>query len=177
MSNHEDFSYEKYTWYDTFYKHLICLLRSFNSVGKMWHMVGDTVLFYYVKICVCIEKKDQQMSKVKVVLSNWQGFKWFFSSFFILFSSFQNGSHHSKNMNIKLFFNKRRKFLLIILVTVVSLHSSKMDQDIQLQSAIHSIMFIKHLLHTKPWECEGRADPGRPSSSLRSRGKYSALVC
>ena len=49
-------------------------------------MVSDAVLFYYVKICVCIEKKkkDQQVSTVKVVISNWQGFQCF-PPFLILF--------------------------------------------------------------------------------------------
>lgn len=36
-------------------------------------MVDVTILFYYVKICVYLEKKDQQVPKVKVVISNWQG--------------------------------------------------------------------------------------------------------
>jgi len=38
---------------------------------------------------------------------------------------------------------------------VTYLYSSKMDQDIQWQSAIHSIIFIKHLLFTRLMMCAG----------------------
>ena len=38
---------------------------------------------------------------------------------------------------------------------VTYLYSSKMDQDIQWQSAVHSIIFIKHLLFTRLMICAG----------------------